>query len=88
MNVLGLLQRKLTSERIDARVGQIVCWLVSVLILIVGFYAVTRLPHSEAELLMGVLLVIILSVSGVILGILLPIAEMAERMQEEFENRK
>ena len=88
MNVLQLLQTKLTSEGFDAKTGQIVCWVFSVLILIVGFYRVTQLPLSEPGLLLGLLLVLILAVSGISLGLLLPIAQMAERSREELESRK
>ena len=74
MNALSrLLQRPLTSSMFDARVGQMACWLGSLLIMVLGIFKLTRLPLNETELFFGVLLVMTVTLLGVLIGLVLPL---------------
>ena len=73
--------RKITSDAFDAQSGQIISWLVSILVLIVGFMKLTSLQLTEAQLFFGILLLLAVVLLGVILGVLLPIAQTVRQMQ-------
>ncbi len=50
-----LLTRPFTSETLDTKVGQIGCWLLSALVLVLGILKLCRLPVNETQLFFGVL---------------------------------
>ena len=66
--------RRLTSDRVDAHLGQIACWPAATGILVLHLLRLPSLHLSEVELFFGVLLVIAVTLQAVILGMLLPIA--------------
>ena len=68
------LTRPMTSQALDAKAGQFVCWLVSVLVLVIGMLKLCRLPVNETELFFGVLLVLAVSLLMALAGLVLPMA--------------
>ena len=72
--ILRLMCRRFTSDALDARVGQFVCWVGAVLVLMLGFYKLLRLSLTEVELFFGLLLVSAVSLLCVLIGLVLPIA--------------
>jgi len=83
MHVLQYFQRKLTSEKFDAKAGQVACWMVSGFILVSGIFKVTAMQLSEPQLFFGILLVLSVALLGVVLGILLPIAQFVEQRRKD-----
>jgi hypothetical protein len=74
--VFRLLTRPLSSARWDAKFGQIVCWLVSMMVLVLGMFKLTRLPLTETELFFGILLVLTVTLLGLLIGLVLPLTSM------------
>lgn len=72
--ISSLMSRRFTSDALDARVGQFVCWVGAVLVLMLGFYKLLRLPLTEVELFFGLLLVSAVSLLCVLIGLVIPIA--------------
>ncbi|MCA9156262.1 MAG: hypothetical protein R3C99_19165 [Pirellulaceae bacterium] len=81
--ILRLFRYDLTSPRLDAKVGQILCWLSSAGVMTLGMWKLTRLQVTEKELFFGVLLVLAVSLLGVVLGMLLPLVEDVSRRQRD-----
>ena len=73
-NFRRLLTFPLSSSTFDRRIGQWICWSISILILMLGFYKLSCLPVNEKELFFGILLVIAVSLLGVLIGLVLPLA--------------
>lgn len=57
MRVARAFGRKIGSDRLDAGIGQIACWSVSLLVLVLGVLKLASLPLTETELFFGLLLV-------------------------------
>ena len=74
------LCRPLTSSGFDAQAGRTGCWLVSGLVLVLGLLGLSRLDLTEVELFLGILLLLNISLMGVLIGLVLPIAA---RIDEE-----
>jgi uncharacterized membrane protein len=72
--------RKITSEAFDAQSGQVVSWLVSILVLILGFLKLTSFQLTEVQLFFGILLLLAVVLLGVILGLLLPVAQTVSQL--------
>lgn len=79
--------RKITSDAFDARSLQIVSWLVSILVLVVGFLKLASLQITEPQLYFGILLLLAVVLLGVILGVLLPVAQAIGQMQIDKKQR-
>ena len=77
--IVKSLLRPLTSDGFDAKAGQLACWLVSALVLVLGFLKLFRLSLSETELFFGILLVLAVTLLGVLIGLVLPIAADSKR---------
>jgi uncharacterized membrane protein len=60
--------RRLSTDRFDNRLAQIVCYVVAIGILILGILKLCRLGLDEAHLFFGLLLVLCLSVLCIIAG--------------------
>ena len=58
MRIARMLGRKLSSDRFDAGMGQLSCWSVSVLVLVLGILKLAALPLTETELFFGLMLVL------------------------------
>jgi hypothetical protein len=83
MRSFRILKRSLTSGNFDAKLGKNACWFCSAVILVVGFIKITQLQLSEREFFFGLLLVLAVAVLGLILGILIPIAQqLTDKSQE------
>ena len=80
-------QRKLTSDKLDAKVGQMACWFFSVFIMVGGSLKVTTLQLTEPQLFFGILAVSAVALLGIILGVLLPISQCVEQWQRDIGNR-
>jgi predicted membrane-bound spermidine synthase len=72
--VLGNLNRPLTAHDFDAKWGQIICWVISCVVLLGGIRELTLLPLTETELFFGLLLVLAVALLGVLIGLVLPLA--------------
>ncbi|MCG6155606.1 hypothetical protein [Rubinisphaera margarita] len=70
-----LMKRKLTSNNFDYLFAQSATLLGSIVICIVGLYALIRLDLSEPETFLGILLVLAVTLLGIICGLLIPIVE-------------
>jgi hypothetical protein len=73
-HIFQWLRRPLTAQVFDVKVGQIACWLVSALVLVLGILKLCRLPLNETEMFLGVLLVLAVGLLCVVLGVVLPLA--------------
>lgn len=78
-NLTHWLLHPLTSPMGDARIAQAAAWFCSVCVLVLGIFKVCRLDLNEAQLLFGLLLVIAVSLLGVLIGLVLPLAVAVER---------
>ena len=72
--ILRVLNRPLTTFELDAKWGQTICWLISCVVLILGIRELTLLPLTETELFFGLLLFLAVSMLGVLIGLVLPLA--------------
>ena len=73
MRLLRVFGLKLSSNRFDARMGQLSCWGVSVLVLVLGFLKLAALPLTETELFFGLMLVFAVMLLAWNLGMLVRI---------------
>jgi len=73
--------RKITSSAFDAKLGPILAWSVSILVLVLGFLTLASLQLAATELFFGLLLVVAVSLLCVIVGMLIPVAQAASQMQ-------
>ena len=78
-----LLGTKISSETSDLRFGQIVCIATALLVLGIGLWKLTSLDVSEAEMLIGLLLILCISVLFVILGQLLWVSHYLKTWRED-----
>ncbi len=83
MYALKCIQRKLTSDRFDATMGQTACWAVSGFIMVTGLLKVSAMQLTEPQFFFGVLLVLAVALLGIILGVLLPIAQTVEQWRKD-----
>jgi hypothetical protein len=74
VRVLGV---RLSSERFDARLGQLLCFAASPALLVVGLGGLARLALTPGEAFIGVLASLAVALLLVILGIVLPLASKA-----------
>jgi uncharacterized membrane protein len=63
--------------------GQCACWVAAILILVLGIFKLASLPLTEAELFLGLLLVLAVALLGVNLGLLLRIERNSRRHDGE-----
>jgi hypothetical protein len=73
MRIVRALGRKLSSDRFDAGMGQISCWGVSILVLVLGLLKLAALPLTETELFFGLMLVFAVALLAWNLGMLVRI---------------
>ncbi len=69
-----LATRQLTSDVLDVRVGQFVCFASGPAILIIALRALTRLTLSPGEAFLGILLSLTLALLTCLLGLVLPLS--------------
>ena len=75
----GKFLKPLTSEAADERFGELACHAASLAILVLGFVGVGRMAESLAEVLLGTLATLGLSVQLVILGMVANLRRRLER---------
>ena len=75
MNAIRILQQTISTARFDAKLGQTICWLGSGITMVGGLLKLTTLTLTEPQFFMGMLLVVAVSMLGLVVGILLPIAQ-------------
>jgi uncharacterized membrane protein YiaA len=75
--ITRFLGHKITSDALDVRLGQAVCFVGGVVMLAVSMWKLTRLDLSEAQFFFGVLLSLCVPLLLVIVGLVLPIATTA-----------
>ena len=63
------------------------CWVVSGVIMVGGLIKLTALQLTEPQPFFGILLVLAVALLGIILGVLLPIAQCVEQWQRDCGNR-
>ncbi|MDO8502731.1 MAG: hypothetical protein Q7S20_12890 [Gemmatimonadaceae bacterium] len=64
----------ISSDAFDRRLGQVVCFVAGVVMVVVSLWKLTRLDLSEAQFFFGVLLSLCVPLLLVIVGLVLPIA--------------
>jgi uncharacterized membrane protein len=67
----------ISSDAFDRRLGQVVCFVAGVLMLVVSMWKLTRLDLSEAQFFFGLLLSLCVPLLLVIVGLVLPIVTTA-----------
>jgi hypothetical protein len=82
-DVLRLFRRNLTSTGFDAKAAQIACWICSLIVMVAGILKLTRLQLTEAELFIGVLVVMAVTILCIIAGLLMPIVEFVAQQQRD-----
>ena len=73
----NMLFAKIGSEASDSYWAGIICYVVSIVILVIGFLKIGKLELTEIQGLLGLLLVFILALQLVIGGLLLEIRAKA-----------
>jgi hypothetical protein len=68
--VLGM---RISSEKFDVRLGQLVCFAASPALLVVALGGLARLSLSSGEAFLGVLTSVAVALLLVILGVILPL---------------
>ena len=69
-----VLQMRLSSERFDVRLGQLLCFTAGPALLVVALVGLARLALTPGEAFIGVLASVAVALLLVILGIVLPLA--------------
>lgn len=70
--------RRISRESVDVGIAQIACYLGGIGILILGFWKLTRMPVTEAELFFGVLLVLLTAVVMIAIGLLMHLIQLVK----------
>ena len=86
MPIIRLLRRHVSTSHIDAKAGQIFCWIFSAIVMILGIVKVCSFDLTEAQFFAGLLLVVAVSLLGLIAGILLPIAAKTDPLLRDNRN--
>ncbi|HBN75883.1 MAG TPA: hypothetical protein DD473_08705 [Planctomycetaceae bacterium] len=81
--MIKLFSLKISSSRFDVLVGQIVCWVFAIVVLLMGITKVSNMELSEAQLIFGILLVVVLTLQMIILGMILPMVDYVCQKQKE-----
>ena len=71
MDLLRAINRRISTDKFDANMAQFLCYGIGLMIMVLGIYKVTSMHLSEAELLFGILLVMIITMQAVIVGVLM-----------------
>src|SRR5262249_27637472 len=72
-----VVQRRLSSERFDVRLGRLLCFAAGPALLVVALVGLGRLALTPGEAFIGVLASVAVALLLVILGIVLPLAAQA-----------
>jgi hypothetical protein len=70
-----------SNDAFDTKLGQGVCFLASVLILMVSLWELARLDLTEVQLFFGLLLSLAVPLLLLVVGLILPLAQAAWRRQ-------
>ena len=81
--VKRLLAFRVSSNRLDGRIGQFTCYAVGFLIFVFGILKLTRMELTEAQLFFGVLLIVILWPLWVGLGLLLELTQAIKAIKKD-----
>ena len=73
--------RTISSDAFDTKLGQVVCFVGSVVTLVVSLWKLTQLDLTEAQLLFGLLLSLTVPLLLLIVGLVLPMARTAWKQQ-------
>jgi hypothetical protein len=71
------LEKRLSSERFDVRLGQLLCFAAGPALLVVALVGLGRLALTPGEAFIGVLASLAVALLLVMLGIVLPLAAKA-----------
>jgi hypothetical protein len=83
MRLLRVFGLRLSSDRFDAGMGELACWGVSILVLVLGFLKLASLPLTETELFFGLMLVFAVALLGWNLGMLVRIDSNTRQQNRE-----
>jgi uncharacterized membrane protein len=75
--IIRFFGHTISSDAFDRRLGQVVCFVAGLVMLVVSIWKLTRLDLSEAQFFFGLLLSLCVPLLLVIVGLLLPIAATA-----------
>jgi len=70
-----------SNDAFDTKLGQGVCFLASLVILLVSLWELARLNLTEAQLFFGLLLSLSVPLLLLVVGLILPLARAASRRQ-------
>lgn len=73
-SALQFFIRPLTSQPLDGRMASLACYAVSILTLVAGFAAISKLQLTAGELFISIMLVLVLGQLSVLIGLVVPIA--------------
>ena len=83
MRIARAFGRKLSSDRFDAGLGQLACWSVSLLVLVLGVLKLAALTLTETELFFGLLLVVAVALLLCNLGMLARIDRNTQQLNRK-----
>ena len=73
-SLIRLVGTRLTSDRADARVGQIVCFAGAIALFVIATLRLCALRLPEGQLLIGLLAALACTLLLMLIGLLLPLA--------------
>ena len=71
MDMLRAINRRISTDKFDANMAQFLCYGIGLMIMVLGITKVASMRLSEAELLFGILLVMIVAMQAIIVGVVL-----------------
>jgi hypothetical protein len=75
---IHFLARPISTSSFDHRLGQCTCYAVSLLVLILGILKLSWLGLDEAQLFLGLLMVLTLAMLAIVMGTLIAPRKTAE----------
>ena len=82
-NIIQYFTRTFTTTKLDIKAAQVVVWSVALVVMIGGIYTLARFQLTEAELFLGILLVMAVSLQVIVGGLLLPIVACVAQQQKD-----
>ncbi len=81
--VKRLLAFRISSNRLDSRIGQFTCFAVAFLTFVFGILKLTRMELTGPQLFFGVLLIVILWPVWIGLGVLLELTQAIKTIKKD-----
>ena len=81
--IARLAKARVTTDFFDARLGQVICFVAAVALLVAAVLKLCRLGLPEGQLIIGLLAAIACSLLLVVVGLLLPISAASRKGRQE-----